>query len=205
MDQNQTNLVPASAENGAVVVAQPNGYEHCLELSRIYSKSGLVPQSYQDKPQDCFVAISMAQRMDLDPLFVMQNLYVVKGKPSWAGQACIALINGCGRFKDVHHVYTGEKGTENRGCRVVATRVSNGEVVEGPDVTLAMAKAEGWTSNSKWRNMPELMLAYRSSAFFARVYCPEALMGIQMADEVEDVAKSDKASALTEALKGGNE
>jgi hypothetical protein len=30
-------------------------------------------------------------------------------------------------------------------------------------------------------------------------------MGIQMADEVEDVAKSDKASALTEALKGGNE
>ena len=75
MDQNQTNLVPASTENGAVVVAQPNGYEHCLELSRIYSKSGLVPQSYQDKPQDCFVAISMAQRMDLDPLFVMQNLY----------------------------------------------------------------------------------------------------------------------------------
>lgn len=202
MDQNQTNLVPASAENGAAVVAQSNGYEHCLELSRIYSKSGLVPQSYQDKPQDCFVAISMAQRMDLDPLFVMQNLYVVKGKPSWAGQACIALINGCGRFKDVHHVYTGEKGTESRGCYVVATRVSNGEVVEGPDVTLAMAKAEGWTSNSKWRNMPELMLAYRSSAFFARVYCPEALMGIQMADEVEDVAKSDKASALTEALKG---
>jgi hypothetical protein len=202
MDQNQSNLVPASAENGAVVTVQSNGYEHCLELSRIYSKSGLVPQSYQDKPQDCFVAISMAQRMDLDPLFVMQNLYVVKGKPSWAGQACIALINGCGRFKDVHHVYTGEKGTESRGCRVVATRVSNGEVVEGPDVTLAMAKAEGWTSNSKWRNMPELMLAYRSSAFFARVYCPEALMGIQMADEVEDVAKSDKASALTEALKG---
>jgi hypothetical protein len=202
MDQNQSNLVPASAENGAIVTVQSNGYEHCLELSRIYSKSGLVPQSYQDKPQDCFVAISMAQRMDLDPLFVMQNLYVVKGKPSWAGQACIALINGCGRFKDVHHVYTGEKGTESRGCRVVATRVSNGEVVEGPDVTLAMAKAEGWTSNSKWRNMPELMLAYRSSAFFARVYCPEALMGIQMADEVEDVAKSDKASALTEALKG---
>ena len=75
-------------------------------------------------------------------------------------------------------------------------------MVEGPDVTLAMAKAEGWTSNSKWRNMPELMLAYRSSAFFARVYCPETLMGIQMADEVEDISKSDKASALTEALKG---
>lgn len=205
MDQNQTNLVPANAENGAVVVAQQSEYEHCLELARIYSKSALVPQSYQDKPQDCFVAISMAHRMDLDPLFVMQNLHVIKGKPSWAGQACIALINGCGRFKDVHHVYTGEKGTESRGCYVVATRVSNGEVVEGPDVTLAMAKAEGWTSNSKWRTMPELMLAYRSYAFFARVCCPETLMGIQTADEVEDVAKSDKASALTEALKGGNE
>ncbi len=202
MDQNQTDIVAVNTENTAVNATEPSGYNHNIELSRIYAKSGLVPQSYQGNPQDCFVAISMAQRMDLDPLFVMQNLYVVKGKPSWAGQACIALINGCGRFKDVHHVYTGEKGTDSRGCHVVATRVSNGEVVEGPDATITMAKAEGWTSNSKWRNMPELMLAYRSSAFFARVYCPEALMGIQMADEVEDVNKSDKASALTEALRG---
>ena len=34
--------------------------------------------------------------------------------------------------------------------------------------------------------MPELMLAYRAAAFFARVYCPEILMGIVVEGEAED-------------------
>ena len=67
-----------------------------------------------------------------------------------------------------------------------------------------MAKAEGWTSNPKWRNMPELMLAYRASAFFARVYCPEALMGVQTTEEIYDTeninVNKGKAIDLTEAL-----
>lgn len=37
--------------------------------------------------------------------------------------------------------------------------------------------------------MPEQMLAYRAAAFFARVYCPEALMGVQLVDEVIDISK----------------
>ena len=45
--------------------------------------------------------------------------------------------------------------------------ISDGSQVDGVEVTMQMAQSEGWTSNSKWRNMPELMLAYRASAFFA--------------------------------------
>ena len=165
------------------------------------SKTSIIPQSYQGKPQDCFIAIEMANRMGVSPMVVMQNMYVVKGKPSWAGQACTMLINSCGKFKDVKHIYTGTKGTENRGCYVRAIRVDDGDEVCGVEVTMQMAKAEGWTSNPKWRNMPELMLAYRASAFFARVYCPEALMGVQTAEEVIDVQREDnKAIDLTNAL-----
>lgn len=65
----------------------------------------------------------------------------------------------------------------------------DGDVLEGTTVTMAMAKAEGWTSNSKWRNMPEQMLAYRAASFFARVHCPETLMGVQVEGEVEDSSK----------------
>ena len=69
---------------------------------------------------------------------------------------------------------------------------------------MQMAQAEGWTSNSNWRNMPELMLAYRASAFFARVYCPEAMMGVQTAEEVYDAdsTPTNAAASLTAALKG---
>ena len=182
-------------------------FNQLLRAAQMLSQTSIIPQSYQNKPQDCFVAIEMANRMGVSPMVVMQNMYVVKGKPSWAGQACTMLINSCGKFKDVKHIYTGEKGKPNRGCYVTATRISDGSQVDGVEVTMQMAQAEGWTSNSKWRNMPELMLAYRASAFFARVYCPEAMMGVQTAEEVYDADSTpiNAATSLTAALKGETE
>ena len=182
-------------------------FNQLLRAAQMLSQTSIIPQSYQNKPQDCFVAIEMANRMGVSPMVVMQNMYVVKGKPSWAGQACTMLINSCGKFKDVKHIYTGEKGKPNRGCYVTATRISDGSRVDGVEVTMQMAQSEGWTSNSKWRNMPELMLAYRASAFFARVYCPEAMMGVQTAEEVYDADSTpiNAATSLTAALKGETE
>ena len=40
--------------------------------------------------------------------------------------------------------------------------------------------------------MPELMLAYRASAFFARVHIPNALMGMQVEGEAEDITNKKK-------------
>ena len=184
-----------------------DSFNQLLRAAQMRSQTSIIPQSYQNKPQDCFVAIEMANRMGVSPMVVMQNMYVVKGKPSWAGQACTMLINSCGKFKDVKHIYTGEKGKPNRGCYVTATRISDGSQVDGVEVTMQMAQSEGWTSNSKWRNMPELMLAYRASAFFARVYCPEAMMGVQTAEEVYDADSTpiNAATSLTAALKGETE
>ncbi len=176
-------------------------FEQTARVAKMLSSSKLVPASYQGNPQDCFIAVEMAARMNVSPIMIMQNLYVVKGKPSWAGQACMAMINACGKFKNVRHVYTGQKGTDNRGCYVVAERVSTGETVEGTEVSMAMAKAEGWTTNPKWKNMTEQMLAYRAASFFARVYCPEALMGLQTVEEVQDVTVNS-TDELTARLKG---
>ena len=63
-----------------------------------------------------------------------------------------------------------------------------------------MAKAEGWYSKpdkygnetSKWQTMPEQMLAYRAASFFARVYIPNALMGVSVEGESEDIAKDER-------------
>ena len=179
-------------------------FDQLLRAANMLSQTSIIPATYQGKPQDCFVALEMATRMGVSPLVVMQNMYVVKGKPAWAGQACTMFINSCGKFTQVKHVYTGEKGTDSRGCYVTATRISDGIQVNGVEVTIAMAKAEGWTANTKWRTMPELMLAYRASAFFARVHCPEALMGVQLADEIYDAdanRNATRTSTLTAALK----
>lgn len=158
------------------------------KLAQTMCQADIIPQAYKNKPADCMIAIDMANRMGVSPLMVMQSLYVVMGKPSWSGQACMSFIQANPNFKDVTPVYVGEVGTDQRGCYIQAIRVSDGTKVQGVCVTLGMAKAEGWTvkKGSKWITMPELMLAYRASTFFARVYCPGLLMGVSVEGEIED-------------------
>lgn len=183
-----------------------SSFDQLARVSAMLAKSSLVPQNYQNKPEDCLIAMDMASRIGTNPLMVMQNLYVVKGKPAWSGQACAALIKNCGRFENVKHVRTGEKGADNRGCYYMATDKANGEVLIGVEVTVAMAKAEGWyNSNPKWKNMTELMLGYRAASFFAKEFCPDVLMGCQSVEEMEDSGEirrpaADLTASINEAM-----
>jgi len=188
MCENKENALAVQPEQVTEIMAKPQGgfiesFRESYKLASVFAKSSLVPQQYQGKTEDCAIAVDMAERMGVTPLMVMQNLYVVKGKPSWSGQACMSFIKA--KYGDAEPIYTGQRGTDTRGCFVRVTK-PDGEVIEGAEVTIGMAKAEGWTANKKWINMPELMLAYRAAAFFARVYCPEILMGVQVEGEVED-------------------
>ena len=185
--QQVQNTAVAMPTAGAVNVwSDKAAFDQLTQVANMLSRSTVVPQAYQGKPEDCFIAAELASRMNTSPLFIMQNLFVVKGKPTWAGQACMAMIQACGKFKNVKHVYTGERGKDNRGCYVEAVRISDGEVLQGTEITIQMAKDEGWLSNSKWRTMPEQMLGYRAASFFARMFCPEAMMGLQTSEEVYD-------------------
>lgn len=175
-------------------------------LADRYANSDMVPANYKGKPDNCFVALELASRMDVSPVLVMQNLYIVQGKPSWAGQACKALIDGCGKFRDSEYVMTGSIADGTRGCYLQAVNARTGNTVKGTEVTLKMAQDEGWStkSGSKWRTMPELMLKYRAAAFFARTECPEALMGFQTAEEIQDVYGAEKsAEKIKITLDGG--
>jgi hypothetical protein len=55
-----------------------------------------------------------------------------------------------------------------------------------------MVKAEGWDSKSgsKWKSIPSQMFCYRAAAFFGRLYCPERLLGMQTAEELQDITKT---------------
>lgn len=206
--QQQTEQTLANVPSGQAlnVWTDTKSFDQMARVAAMLAKSTIVPQNYQGRPEDCFLAVEMAARMNTSPLMIMQNLYVVKGKPTWAGQACMAVINACGKFRNVKHVYTGTKGTDSRGCYVTAVRISDGEKVDGTEVTMKMVKDEGWITNSKWKSMPEQMLGYRAASFFARMYCPEALLGLQTYEEVIDTEPQEKTTAqkLAEALKAGD-
>lgn len=152
------------------------------------SKSDIIPDNYKNKPQNVVIAIGLANQMQLDPFTVMQNLAIIKGKTSWSGSFCKTLIERTGKYKNLELNYVGEKGKDSYGCYLSAVRVSDGKVINGPTVTMAMAKAEKWTSNSKWLTLTDLMLAYRCQSFFCRLYVPEAMNGIYTTEEVDEIS-----------------
>lgn len=141
---------------------------------------GWLPKTYAGNVGACAIACDMAQRMGTTELFVMQNLYVVYGQPTWSGKSCKALIDNSGQFAGrSRYRMEGQEGTDTWGCRLIAVDKLTGEKVEGPKVTVQMAKDAGWwnKNGSYWPKMTEMMLKYRAAAYFARAECPEVLMG----------------------------
>lgn len=239
-------------------------FEFMQRTAKMFSHSSMVPVAYRasiekkeyGKPTlmvenpsalpNCIIALNMSQRMNADPLMIMQNLHVIEGRPSWSSQFIIASINSCGKFAPLR--FHKEAGVEleaacttfeweNNKKKAVVTkiRVVNAKCIawtvergtaipaftleeikaygsiyqcckaygvpllESTQVSLEMAVAEGWygKNGSKWQTMPDLMLQYRSAAFFGRIYAPELLMGLPSADEVRDTI------VLTEDADGG--
>lgn len=161
------------------------------KMAKVYANSSMIPAAYQKNPDNCFVAIELAGRMNVSPTLVMQNLAVVQGRPAWSGQSCIALVNGCGKFlNDLNFNFIGAPGSDDWGCFCDADRKSDGRHLTGTTITIGLAKKEGWynKNGSKWQSIPQQMLMYRAASWFARAYCPEVLMGFSTADEAEDIA-----------------
>ena len=193
----ETEMPPAQ-EGVALQVAVPTAVtmwndpkmmNMSFRTARMLSCSALVPDQYRNSPENCLVAIDIANRMGISPLMVMQNLYVVKGKPSWSGSFCAAAINGSGRFTPLEFIFVGERDKPSWGCYATAVRASNGVRCESDTITMAMAVAEGWlnTPGSKWKPMPKQMMMYRAAAFFARAHCSDILLGLPTYEEVQDV------------------
>ena len=165
------------------------GFELVQRVSKMFSTSSLVPKEYQGNMPNCAIALNMAHRIGADPIQVMQNLYIVHGRPSWSSQFLIATFNKSGRFSALRYEFFGTEGTDEWGCRAYAVEKETGETLYGSRVTIAIAKKEGWyaKSNSKWQSIPQQMLMYRAASWFVRAYAPELAMGLHTIEETRDM------------------
>lgn len=167
------------------------GFELLQRQAKMFCGSSLVPQQFQGEQNfgNAIIALEMAQRMNASPLMVMQNLYIVYGNPGWSSKFLIATFNQCGRFEAIKYKETGKKGTDSQGIIAYTREKGSDEVIYGPEVTISIAKQEGWfdKKGSKWKTMPDQMLRYRAAAWLIRTTAPEISMGLQTSDEIIDV------------------
>ena len=187
----QQNTVRDVSLAGGNIFNSAGAFELAQRMSKALASSNIVPQAYQNNVGNCMIALEMATRLNASPLMVMQNLHVINGRPAWGSQYIIAMINQSHKYKTELQFELEGQGDDRRCTAYVFDK--NDHRVEGPTISIQMAKDEGWygKNGSKWKTMPDVMLRYRAAAFFGRLNCPEMIMGIYTRDEVVELGEDE--------------
>lgn len=183
MTDTANNIVNLPAVTTDYDPLAPAHFEHSQRVAKMFAASELVPPHLRGKMADCLIAYAIAKRTREEPLVVLQNIYFVSGRAGWSATYMIAKANRSGVFaRRINWRVEGEG--KNLRVTAVATLADSGEPVEAT-ASMAMAEAEGWTKNPKYRTMPDQMLRYRSATMLIRLFAPEVMMGLPVADEID--------------------
>lgn len=169
---------------------EPSKFDHMLRVSKAFAQSDLVPDHFRGRIENCFIALQMAFRLDIDPMMCLQNMHIIHGKPGVSAQLVIALAARSRVFEGPIEFVVNGQGDQLSVTATATLRATKRQVTD--TVSLAQARAAGWTrqkdGNEKpfWKARPDQMLRYRSATFLVRTYAPEALLGMRTDDELWD-------------------
>ena len=163
--------MPRTAISGLV----PQTLDDVYRLATAIAKSGLAPQAMKT-PEQITVAILTGLELGLKPMFALNKIAVVNGRPTLWGDGIPALL--WSRGFDIREWFDGE---DIAMCEV--TRPNGVKVVRS--FTVDDAKAAGlWGKQGPWKQYPKRMLAMRARAFSARDGAADVLGGLYVAEEV---------------------
>lgn len=186
---------------GQLAALVPQNLDDAFRLSKALSLSGdMVPKHFQGKPEMIMAAIVRGMEIGLAPMQALSNIAVINGRASIWGDALPALLQRAGH--SINCILEGEGDTR----KAVATvkRGDTGEVIVR-EFSVADAKKAGlWGKAGPWQSYPDRMLQMRARSYAARDGAADAMMGLQVAEEVQDYPKDvtpKEAGAFTQIAK----
>lgn len=169
-------------KSGLIEAMTPRTIEDAFRLSKALSQSGdMVPKHFQGKPEAIMAAMLQGASIGLAPMQALQYIAVINGRPSLWGDALPALILAHGHFVDT--------SVEGEGDKMVATATLTRKDGKKVVRTFSMADAKKANLTGKpgpWQQYPARMLQMRARAWAVRDGAPDALLGLAIAEEVQD-------------------
>lgn len=189
---------------------QERQFEFMQRQAKMLAASNFVPDQFRNNVADCALIWEMANRLKTDAILVSREIHFIHNKPGFSAKFSLSMLNKSGLIKGrLQFKKTGKAGTDSEGCYAYAFDAQTGNLVEGPEITIGMAKAEGWTgrNGSKWKTLPALMLQYRAVTFFINTLYPEVMQGYQTVEELADIGPQERevtGETLREKFRGGD-
>lgn len=168
---------------GAIAALVPQSLDDAFRLSKALAASGdMIPKHFQGKPETVMAAIVRGLEIGLAPMQALSNIAVINGRASIWGDALPALLQRAG--------HTIDSGIDGEGDQMVAwaevTRGDTGKVYRRTFSVADAKKAGLWGKAGPWQSYPQRMLQMRARSFAARDGAADALMGLQVAEEMRD-------------------
>ncbi len=164
---------------------QPKDLAELMEFSRILANSDLVPKDYKGKAGNVLVAIQMGSELGLRPMQAIQNIAVINGRPSLWGDAMLAVVRAHPQFGSIQEM---DLADITEAGAAVCVLVRKGEAPHTSTFSVEDAKRAGlWGKTGPWSTYPSRMLQMRARSFACRNVFPDALRGLQSAEEVRDI------------------
>lgn len=189
-----------------------------------------VPAHLAGKPADCMAIVMQAMQWGMNPYAVAQKTHLVNGVLGYEAQLVNAVIASSSAIKGrFHYRYGGEwerctttsevtrEKTGKNGKYTVTERVrgwkdedeaglfvqvgailrGESEITWGEPVYLSGVV----TRNSPlWVSNPKQQIAYLAVKYWARLYCPEVILGVYTADETEAKPEREINPASTQRV-----
>lgn len=189
--------VAAFPRRGTMAIAGliPQTLDDVYRLATAIAKSGLAPQQLKT-PEAITVAILTGLELGLPPMFALNKVAVINGRPTLWGDAIPGILWSRGfRLREW-------KDGETAYCEVTRP---GGDIITRSFSVADATKAGLWGKAGPWKQFPDRMLAMRARSFAARDGAADVLGGLYVAEEIDGGALQEVGHSPAFARKSSAE
>ena len=206
---------PALAGTAATIFS-PDALDKLLRFAEVMANGRVtVPAHLAGKPADCLAVTMQAAQWGMNPFAVAQKTFPINGTLGYEAQLVNAVVTSMAPTRDrLHYEWfgpwenvigkfiekTSAKGNkyaapawtlkDESGCGVRVWATMNNEA-EPRVLELLLSQAQVRNS-TLWASDPKQQLAYLAVKRWARLHCPDVILGVYTADELEDAVSTER-------------
>ena len=171
-----------STQSGFLPV--PSNFEEAMRIANVLADSDMVPKDFKGKPANCLIAMQWGADLGIPGIQALQNIAVINGRPSIWGDAAKAIVIGRSDCDDIQEYFEGEGDHLTAVC--IAKRKGKSPVTS--KFSISDAKSAGLLGKTgPWTQYRNRMMQMRARSFALRDAFPDALRGLSIAEEAQDI------------------
>ena len=213
---NEIITAPVNEADTKAAIFSPSGLQKLQAFADVMAKGrATVPAHLAGSPADCMAVALQAAQWGMNPYAVAQKTHIINGTLGYEAQLVNAVINSMAPTKDrIHYEWfgpwekvigkfvekTSQKGTkyiapgwslaDEAGCGIQVWATMKGE--DEPRVLQLLLSQAQVRNSTLWASDPKQQLAYLAVKRWARLHCPDVILGVYTPDEFEPAQRTER-------------